>query len=178
MIRLFAALAIPGPIAEGLAHRFEGLPGARWRPLESLHITLRFFGNISENKADDLDAELLAIRSKSFALSLSGVGSFGEGARIDALWAGVEASEPLSRLAARCETAARRAGLKAETRAYHPHVTLAYLNPPEQARVAAWIQSHNLLKSPVFRAETFGLYSSWRTEEGSRYQLERAYPLS
>ena len=177
MIRLFAALAVPGPIAEGLAHRFHGLPGARWRPLESLHITLRFFGNISENKADDLDAELLAVRARSFDLALAGVGSFGEGPRIDAVWAGIEASEPLGRLAARCEAAARRAGLKAETRAYHPHVTLAYLDRPEQARVVAWVQSHNLLKSPAFRANSFGLYSSWRTEEGSRYQLQRTYPL-
>ena len=177
MIRLFAALALPGPIAEDLAHRFQGLPGARWRPLESLHITLCFFGNISENKADDLDAELLTIRARSFDLALVGVGSFGEGSRIDTVWAGLEASEPLGRLAARCESAARRARLAAETRVYHPHVTLAHLDRPEQARVAGWIQSHNLLKSPVFHANTFGLYSSRRTEEGPRYQLERTYPL-
>jgi hypothetical protein len=29
--------------------------------------------------------------------------------------------------------------------------------------VAAWIQANNLLRSPPFRVDRFGLYSSWRT---------------
>ena len=44
-------------------------------------------------------------------------------------------------------------------------------------RVAAWIQGHNLLRSPPFPITSFGLYSSWLSSEGSRYRLEREYPL-
>ena len=51
MIRLFAALAVPEDIGEGLARRQQGLPGARWRPLEALHITLRFMGEVREDVA-------------------------------------------------------------------------------------------------------------------------------
>ena len=177
MIRLFAALSIPGEIAEGLARRQQGLPAARWRPLESLHITLRFFGEIAERAADDLDAELAVIGGGGFSVALSGVGAFGEGGGVEAVWAGVEASEPLSRLAVRCEMAARRARLKADRRVFRPHVTLAYVRGAEPRRVAAWIQSHNLLKSPPFRVSAFSLYSSWRVGDQSRYQLERLYPL-
>jgi 2'-5' RNA ligase len=83
----------------------------------------------------------------------------------------------LRHLARRCETAARRAGLKPQTRSYRPHLTLAYLNHAEPAAVAAWIQANNLLKSPPFRLETFGLYSSRSGAEGSRYRLERLYRL-
>ena len=178
MIRLFAAIAIPEHIGEGLVHHQHGLPGARWRPLESLHVTLRFFGDIAENAADDLDAELSVIGGRPFDMTLSGVGTFGDGLDVDAVWAGVEEGEPARRLAARCETAARRAGLKADTRVWRPHVTLAYLRGAEPVRVAAWVQGHNLLKSPNFRVDAFGLYSSWRAEDGSRYRLERAYPLA
>jgi len=178
MIRLFAAVAVPEPIGEGLARRQRGLPGARWRPLESLHITLRFFGDMAENRGDDLDAELSVVGGGPFEVTLAGVGTFGDGLDIDAVWAGVEESETLRRLAARCETAARRAGLAAETRAWRPHVTLAYLRGAQPARVAAWVQGHNLLKSPCFRVDAFGLYSSWRGETGSRYRLERTYPLA
>jgi 2'-5' RNA ligase len=39
------------------------------------------------------------------------------------------------------------------------------------------VQGHNLLKSPPWRARSFGLYSSWLSAEGSRYELERSYPL-
>ncbi|HWE45994.1 MAG TPA: RNA 2',3'-cyclic phosphodiesterase [Caulobacteraceae bacterium] len=177
MIRLFAALAIPDDIAETLARRQQGLPGARWRPLDSLHVTLRFFDAIPEDKAADLDLELDQIRVEPFDYVLSGVGSFGEGEDVRAVWAGVEENAALNRLAARCETAARRAGLKAEGRPYRPHVTLAYLRRAEPARVAAWIQGHNLLKSPPIRATAFGLYSSWPSSDGSRYDLEREYTL-
>jgi len=47
----------------------------------------------------------------------------------------------------------------------------------DPAAVAAWIQANNLLKSPEFRIERFGLYSSWRTSETSAYTLERDYVL-
>jgi 2'-5' RNA ligase len=87
----------------------------------------------------------------------------------------VAESEPLRRLAGRCERAARRAGLKPETRAFRPHVTLAYLKRPEAPRVAAWVQSHNLLHSPLFDVDRFGLYSSRMGREGSVYRLERTY---
>lgn len=177
MIRLFAAIALPDAVAEGLARVQQGLAGAKWRPLGSLHVTLRFFGEINEARAYDLDAEVSTISGAPFDLALAGVGSFGDGEAIHAVWAGVEATERLRRLAVRMETAARRAGLKAETRAFRPHVTLAHLRYPEPARVAAWIQSHNLLKSPAFTVDRFSLYSSWRGGEGSVYRLERDYRL-
>jgi 2'-5' RNA ligase len=178
MIRLFAALALPPEIGEALVARQSGLPGARWRPEEALHVTLRFFGDIDERKADDLDLELEAISAKPFEVEIRGVGSFGEGWRIDTLWAGVEPSEPLQRLHGRCESAARKAGLKPETRTYRPHVTLAYLSGSPQDKVAAWIGDNNLLHPPPFRVDRFGLYSSVLSSEGSRYQLEREYRLS
>jgi 2'-5' RNA ligase len=178
MIRLFAALAIPEDIGLALARRQAGVEGARWRPLEALHVTLRFFGEIREDVVRDLDAELTGVRGQALDLQLSGVGAFGEGAEIDVLWAGVEENEPLRRLAKACETAARRAGLKPETRRYRPHLTLAYLRRPDPAEVAGWIQANNLLKSPPIRIESFGLYSSFLGSEQAHYRLEAEYPLS
>jgi RNA 2',3'-cyclic 3'-phosphodiesterase len=177
MIRLFAAVAVPEHIGEGLVRHQTGLDGARWRPLEAFHITLRFAGDLPENRADDLASELSVVGGRPFDLTLAGAGAFGEGQDIHAVWAGVEESAELRQLAARCETAARRAGLAPDTRAYKPHVTLAYLRRPDPAKVAAWIQSHNLLKSPSFRVMGFGLFSSWRTDEGSAYREEAVYPL-
>ena len=178
MIRLFAALAVPPEIGEGLARRQQGLPGARWSPLDNLHITLRFFGEVDEAAAADLDAELAGVNVAPFELALQGVGAFGEGHQLGSVWAGVRDSEPLRVLAHRCEAAARRAGLKAEGRVYRPHVTLAYLRrSADPARVCAWIAGHNLLASPPWRVRGFGLYSSWRSQQGSRYDLERECPL-
>jgi 2'-5' RNA ligase len=168
---------VPPEIGQGLAPRQQGLPGARWRPPEALHITLRFAGDIAEDRADDFDAELSAIAGGPLALALCGVGTFGEGEDLHTLWAGIEADASLARLAARCEAAARRAGLAAERRTWKPHVTLAYLRRAQPAQAAAWIQANSLLRSPPFTVFAFGLYSSWRGAEGALYRLERAYPL-
>ncbi len=177
MIRLFAALRLPPDIALALGERQSGLMDARWRPRESLHVTLRFFGHVTEPVAADLEVELAALAGRGFELALDGVGCFGEGAHIEAVWAGVAASPGLGRLARACEMAARRASLKPDTRRYHPHVTLAYLRRPDPIAVAGWIQSNNLLRSPTFWIEDFGLYSSWQSREGSHYRLERVYSL-
>jgi 2'-5' RNA ligase len=177
MIRLFAALPIPPEIAQGLARRQEGLPGARWSRPENLHLTLRFFGELPETTAADLDEALGAIGGAPLDVELAGVGAFGEGQDVRSVWAGVTPNAPLTQFAKRCETAARRCGLKPETRAFRPHVTLAYLKRAPADKVAAWVQEHNLLRSQTWRATWFGLYSSWRTEDGSRYELERTYPL-
>lgn len=177
MIRLFAAVAVPEDIGAPLLRRQHGLPGARWRPLEALHITLRFFGDVQERVAEDLDLELSRVTSAPFGLTLDSVGAFGEGPDIHAVWAGVAESAPLRTLAGRCETAARRAKMTADSRGYRPHVTLAYLRRPDPADVATWIEANSLLQSPAFAVDRFGLYSTHQTGEGTRYVLERDYRL-
>ena len=177
MIRLFAAVPVPADIAVALSRRQQGLDGARWRTAEQMHITLRFFGELREDLARDLDGELAGVRGAPFEINLAGAGAFGEGPDIHAIWAGVEDSPGLRRLAKACETAARRAGLKPETRNFRPHVTLAYLKRPAPEKVAAWIQANNLLKSPPIFVDRFGLYSSFFASDGAQYRIEAEYAL-
>jgi 2'-5' RNA ligase len=133
---------------------------------------------VQETAAADLDAELSRITGKPFDLALQGADARGEGHQLHAVWAKVADSEPLNILAGRCESAAKRAGLTLERRAYRPHVTLAYLDrQADPHRVAEWIRANSLLASPPWRVSWFGLYSSWKTAEGTRYELEREYPL-
>jgi 2'-5' RNA ligase len=177
MIRLFTAIAIPAEVSDHLLPRQHGIEGARWRPREAFHVTLTFIGEVQETTAADLDEELRGVQAPALDLELQGVGHFGEGVEIHAVWAGVGENRDLRHLAKANESAARRVGLKPETRVYTPHVTLAYLKRPTVPEVAAWIQANNLLHSPPFRVDRFGLYSSWRTSEGSAYRLEAEYPL-
>lgn len=178
-LRLFAALDIPDDIAERLSPLQKGVGGAKWRPRENLHITLRFFDEVAEPVADDIDGELSAIAEKHapFEIALKGAGTFG-GADPHTLWMGVAESEPLKRLAADCERAARRAKLKPESRPFKPHVTLAYLSNAPLDRVHSFEQRFALFETPPFRVRSFGLYSSFtRKSAPSLYRLEAEYPL-
>lgn len=178
MLRLFTALPIPFDVAETLARRQTGLPGAKWRTAEQLHITLAFYGEVEERRADDLAAELARVPGGTFQIELKGVGAFGDAHRSHTLWAGVEPNERLGVLAGRCRAAAERAGIRLEPRVYRPHLTLAYLKTQTNPdRIGAWITGHNLLHSPPIRVDRFGLYSSVLSDSGSHYELDREYPL-
>lgn len=176
-LRLFAAIEVPDDVAECLLALQKGVPGATWRPRENLHLTLRFFGEMTEPTVDDLDAELAAIAAAPFDLQLKGAGSFG-GADPHALWIGARASDALRKLAADCERAARRVRLKPEPHKFTPHVTLAYLGGAGLDGVRAFESRLGLFEAPPFRVERFGLYSSWvRKSAPSLYRLEAEYAL-
>lgn len=178
MLRLFTALSLPWDVAETLKRRQTGLPGARWHSTDALHVTLAFYGEVSERQAEDLASELARIPPGGFDIALKGVGAFGDAHRSTTLWAGVEPSEKLNVLAGRCKAAAERAGIVMEKRAYKPHLTLAYLKTQTNPdRIGAWIAEHNLLSSPPIPITRFGLYSSTLSDDGSHYALEQDYPL-
>ena len=178
-LRLFAALAIPDDIADRLIAIQKGVPGARWRPRENLHLTLRFFDQVQEPVADELDAALeeVALRTRPLDVQLKGAGAFG-GAEPHSLIIRAEAGDALVKLAADCERAARRVGLKPETRKFTPHVTVAYLHHTELARVQAFERAHALFAPTPFRVAEIGLYSSWHKQNAPNlYRLEASYRL-
>jgi 2'-5' RNA ligase len=178
-LRLFAALNMPDDIAARLTPLQRGVAGAKWRPRENLHLTLRFFGEVTEPVADDIDAALdeVAGANAPFDLQLKGAGSFG-GADPHALWIGAGDNPALSKLAADCERAARCAGLKPEPRKFAPHVTLAYLNGAVLDQVQAFEARCGLFETPSFQIGHLSLYASFtRRDAPSLYRLEAEYPL-
>jgi RNA 2',3'-cyclic 3'-phosphodiesterase len=178
-LRLFAAIALPDEVSERLLALMKGVPGAKWRPRENLHLTLRFFGELTEPVAEDLDTAIEeAVRGHApFELQLKSAGSFG-GADPHALWIGAAENEALKSLAAACEKAARRVKLKPEPHKFTPHVTIAYLSGALLDRVQAFESRLGLFEAPPFDVTSFGLYSSiTRKSAPSLYRLEAEYPL-
>ncbi len=176
MYRLFAALEVPSDIGEVLQSISRGVSGASWRPIENYHITLRFFGEISHEHAEELDHELSLIDAPQMQLRLKSTGWYG-GSDPHAIWAGVEAHDSLSALASKCERAARRIGLPGEKRPFRPHVTLAYCHGTPLNDAMKFCQKHALLDIGPFWVDRFHLFSSWSGKGPSRYVSEAEYPL-
>lgn len=176
MIRLFAAIGLPHSVATRLSFMQAGIPGARWSPIENLHLTLRFIGEVEQSVARDIDDVLSAVHVPAFELRLRGVGEFG-GKEPHAIWAGVALSEQLHRLHAKIESALQRMGLPTDTRKYTPHVTLARLRDAPYPKVAEFVCAHGAFDSGPFQVSSFGLYSSHATSHGSHYVLESEYAL-
>ncbi len=176
-MRLFVGLDLPWPLRQRLAVLAGGIPGARWVPADNFHMTLRFIGEVPKHQAEEIDIALASLRTRRFSLVLAGVGTFAKGGRDTQLWVGVERNPQLDHLQAKIETALQRVGLEPERRRFAPHVTLARLDNAAPAKLAGFVQAHNLFRSEPVQVEHFCLFSSLLGKEASVYTAEVEYAL-
>lgn len=134
VVRTFLAVPLPEAERERLAAVQRDL--AAWNSLvkvvspDLLHITVRFLGNVEENRLQGVNAAAAegAGRVAPFTLRLAGVGAFPSLAAPRVVWAGLAPGaglETLSRLHEELETALAVAGFPREERRFAPHISLA-----------------------------------------------------
>jgi 2'-5' RNA ligase len=177
-MRLFVALDLPWALRRQLGDLAGGVPGAKWVPPENYHVTLRFIGETPAHRAEEIDLALAALRARRFSLSLAGVGTFAKSGRATAIWIGVERTPELDHLQNKIETALQRVGLEPERRRFAPHVTLARLDNVSEAKLALYVQAHNLFRAEPVPVEHFTLFSSRLGKEQAVYTPEVEYELS
>jgi 2'-5' RNA ligase len=177
-MRLFVGLSLPETVRWQLTLLCGGLPGVRWVPQENFHITLRFLGEVDGGQVHDVDAALAGVRAPRFSVVLSGVGHFGSGSQIRALWAGVAREPALQHLHDKVESAVVRAGLPPEGKKYTPHVTLTHSKSVPTPKLQIFLAQHSLFRTPPFEVTHFTLFSSYLGHEHANYHAERSYELS
>ena len=161
----------------------------RWIPESQLHFTLKFLGEIEEERvtaamaataaAAVVAAASVAVKALErgmrpaggFRLALEGLGAFPPRGPARVLWAGCgEGAEALTAVGAAVEEAFVAEGFPREERPFSPHLTLARVKDPDAGRRL----SRALASLP---AEPFGavsvsclvLYQSERTPRGAEY---------
>jgi 2'-5' RNA ligase len=125
--RLFVGLELPSSCKTALLALDPHLSGLRWLPEEQLHLTLSFLGDVEATAEDRLRKALREVRVPPFFLPLRGVGVFNSRGRPSVAWAGVGKGHPhLFALNRRIQDAALDAGLEANLKPFHPHVTIGF----------------------------------------------------
>jgi RNA 2',3'-cyclic 3'-phosphodiesterase len=173
--RLFIAIRPPEPVRDLLMDAMEGIEGARWIDDDSLHLTLRFVGEVEREVANDLAAALARIAWPRFALRIEGVGHFTRKGRTAALWARIAASPPLEGLRQKVEAACEAAGLGRETRRFTPHVALARLNR-SSGPIGGWLSAFGDMRAG-WEVTEFTLYESHLGHTGSFYEPVTVFAL-
>ncbi|MDD4080369.1 MAG: RNA 2',3'-cyclic phosphodiesterase [Eubacteriales bacterium] len=130
-MRLFIALKLPDafiPLLKQAGKTFAA--NAKKISLtraENLHLTLRFLGEVSEEKADELREFIRGIKpfeTGEGQAALTGHGSFFAPGGLT-LWAGLACDRAILDLANGVEEGAKALGFPPDNRPFVPHVTLA-----------------------------------------------------
>jgi 2'-5' RNA ligase len=196
-MRLFVALDIDDNIRERIA-RFIGevrgfAPEARWVRPESLHVTLKFIGEGSEDDVEKITQALASIEFAAIELNVHGYGFFPGNRAAKAFWAGIEAGPNLASLAETVDERLARAGISSEQRSFTPHLTLARGSRSGNLRkkkghdsihgrrsfqrLQEDIASRPALEFGRMTSREFFLYQSQLSADGSKYSKLAAFSL-
>src|SRR2546426_7707792 len=129
-VRLFVALNLPAPVREALwaataRARDLGLP-VKWVRGEGLHLTLKFLGDVADEREPELAAALTraAAGARNLTLALGGFGVFPDFRRPRVVWVGIAPVPRLEILPHRVGQEFAGVGCPPEARPFRPHVTL------------------------------------------------------
>ena len=120
-MRLFVAIELSDEMKKAMTATMHELKkrGVRgnYVPMENLHLTLAFIGEIDDpGRVKDALGNLSI---KPFRLSFSDVGNFG-----DLIWIGVKGNQGLSSAARNVREALDHAGIEYDLKKFKPHITI------------------------------------------------------
>jgi 2'-5' RNA ligase len=175
-IRAFVALDLDAMSVRRVARVSDrlrmasGAPSATWTPSAKMHITLKFMAELPSDAVTALAKALGALAEgrrgpKVGAFHLAAFPSVGD-ARVVVL----ELKDPdgsVGRLAERVERLAQKQGIAQEKRPFQPHVTLARLKMPYDAR--RWLRAELADGAEACRAARLTLYRSELHKDGATY---------
>jgi 2'-5' RNA ligase len=191
-VRLFFAVALSESaraavrrVADGVQQqlvRCGAVRTVKWVERENLHVTLRFIGEVDEDRAAALiDAMQVAIEVGSYHLVIGHGGCFPRSGPPRVAWVGAsEGVLETQRLFAALEARLALLGFEKESREYTPHVTLGRVR--EIDRAGARVLRDALEATPAALAAmdvgAITLYQSHLSPRGPRYDVLREIPLS
>ncbi len=91
---------------------------------ENIHITLKFLGEISSEKVNEIAKIVKNCATKKYKLTLKGVGFFPNERYVRVIWIGIKDNGETSNLMKCIDNALSKLGFKKE-REYVPHLTVA-----------------------------------------------------
>jgi 2'-5' RNA ligase len=171
-IRTFIGIPIAAtpPLHDALRHltRF----GRSVKPTlpENLHLTLKFLGDTPRPQLDTIKQaiELATTNVPVHEIELIGLGAFPEVARPSVTWIGIRPADHLKHIAAELDRLLEPLGFAPEARAFHPHLTLAYVKGPAPGLPEMILEGRDITFGTA-TISTVDLYQSDLTPTGGRY---------
>ena len=188
LLRAFIAVEIPIGIRQTVCNVTSDLRNGvgsliRWVPMENMHLTLKFLGDVAPSNVDMLSQMLRAEADlfNCFELHLTGLGSFPSLKRPRVIYIGIRAPAALETLHRGIESASRRLGYESEERGFSPHLTIGRVKQnvtaTEQQMIRRALEETKIDSLGTARVDSVHLYKSDLKPTGSVYTRLFSAPL-
>ncbi len=178
-MRTFIAIEISEEIRNTLAQiqshlKYSGAD-VKWVEKDNIHLTLKFLGEISEEKKESVKSLLdsIASQTKPFEITIKDIGVFPKIEFPRVVWVGLDKGSSESKtLAEKIDEALSKIGFEKETRPFTSHLTIGRVKSPKNKEaLKEKIQSYSP-QTIDHRPQTIDsviLFQSTLTPKGSIY---------
>ena len=188
-IRSFVAIELPDELKRELGQledrlKSGGRQGVRWVNPNSVHLTLKFLGNIDADKTGEITAAIKesAEGVSAFNLRVEGLGAFPNLRRVQVVWVGLSGEiDTLGRLQQQLELNLEKLGFPRESRPFTPHLTLGRINNrvlPDERQALGRRIAETEFGADTFRVNAVSLMKSQLTRQGAIYSRISSVNLS
>lgn len=182
-MRVFLAIDFPEEIKQTLLQKIDNFrqsyPEFKWIKKPALHLTIKFIGEVQESTIPEihnlLKEDLQNINP--FTLSTTELGFFPNPTKARVFYLDLEKSGPLHSCFSLINEKLATIGIEKETRAFHPHITLARI----KNRALSYAESNQLLCQQIPKLEInvkeIVLMQSELLPGGARYTAVQRFSL-
>ncbi|MGQ4833026.1 MAG: RNA 2',3'-cyclic phosphodiesterase [Candidatus Asgardarchaeia archaeon] len=184
-IRSFISVDIEEPVLIGKIVRLQdslkdlGI-NAKFVEPQNLHYTLKFLGNVSEVKIEEIKEVLSKISLDSFEVEIGGMGSFPSLRRINVIWLGAKkGGDKLVELAKQVDEALLKLNFPKEKRPFTPHLTICRIKTSRNKEaLVKFLMSNQDIEIGSLLVNEFRLKKSTLTPKGPIYETLASFKLN
>ncbi len=170
------ALPLPSSFYSLFERISYGVPSALWRDPTSLHLTLKYLGEISH--ADEIDVKQIlgTLDYPPFTLTIQGFTLLKSDSHTS-LAVQISPSQELNRLRSLILTELKEKNITKEKESFTPHISLADIPPGPNQRLHEYLFDMQSYSFPQWAVDQVGFYQTYRTEKHIIYDLIETFYL-
>ncbi len=181
-MRTFISLEFPGNVRKDIFKSFERLKTSKcvlgnFVKKENIHLTLKFLGNLSEEKIKEIKDKLSEINFSGFKAELGKIGFFPSEKYVRVVWVDL-ISEEVKELKKIIDEILEEIGINYDNRVFSSHITVARIKKMRDKEEFFKIIKELKIKKTSFKMNNFFLIKSELRREGAVYKSLKEFKLN
>ena len=174
--RTFLAIDIKPDIKKEISKTIKEFkeinPNIKYVNPENIHITLKFFGNLNDEKIEEIKTIINKVTTnyEPFKIDINGMGAFPNTNHIKVIWIGIKENPILESLQETLDKEFSKIGFKKEEN-YKTHLTIGRMKTAKgKKQIQEKIEENKNIQISELKIETLHLKKSTLTPKGPIYE--------